>query len=123
MKNIFIKIVLLIGIYCSCCPCFGQFSTKVNLQPIDKVRYNGLNNFEVIFSTDTVQKKSEKGLRYCITIKNDSTSNMVIKNPLDHLAISLSNQWSQEVLVRTIPKELSFSYSKGKIFVNNTYVI
>jgi len=51
-----------------------------------------------------VQKESEKGLQFSIKIQNDSTSDIIIKNPVDFIGISLSNSAGREAFIQQISR-------------------
>lgn len=72
---------------------------KLNKQKHKSATSAEIDPIQVIFDIDTSQMQSDKGIRFCLKIKNDSTSNIVVRNPMDFIGISLTDKTGQSVLL------------------------
>jgi hypothetical protein len=76
-------------------------------------------NMRVIMNADTTQKSSAKGLQFSIKLQNDSATEVIVRNPLDQLQITiLDPAW----------KEVQFPYRGRRLghdggWTNNSFVV
>lgn len=81
---------------------------KLRFETIANKRNNKVSTDELqaFLKIDTVQRLSEKGLRFAIEVVNSSTADVSISNILDRLKIQLINESGSDVIVPHFPKEL-----------------
>jgi hypothetical protein len=85
-----------------CSICFAQNEYKLN-KPKKFIYNTDINGIQVTLRVDTAQKMTGEGLKFSIKIKNDSTSNIIIRNPMDFLSMGLTN----EAGIGILPNEVS----------------
>jgi hypothetical protein len=82
----------------------SQKEITLNKEVRNPSKIREINDLRAVLKIDTVQKESEKGLQFSIKIQNDSTSDIIIKNPVDFIGISLSNSAGREAFIQQISR-------------------
>lgn len=77
---------------------------------------------QVFLIIDSVQKSSEKGLEFSIKFNNATENIISIRNPVDHLFLTLINKSGKNVLFPYVSRVRNQSLSRGSV-ENNSFDI
>jgi hypothetical protein len=77
---------------------------------------------QVFLVIDSVQKSSEKGLEFSIKFNNTTENIVSIRNPVDHLFLTLMNESGKNLLLPYISRVRNQSLSKASL-ENNSFDI
>ena len=97
-KVILLIIVLLPLQLLICCRHQKPVATAFKPLPVGTGENNAGNGVQVFFKADSAQKKSGKGLQFSVKLQNDSSTSVVIRNPLDFISPSLLNEAGKDIL-------------------------
>jgi hypothetical protein len=78
------------------------------------------NKMKFSIAIDTVQKTSDRGIKFSIKIKNDSSINITIQNVLDRIYLSLKNDSGRNVLVS---QQSRSKINHHQLFKYTSYII
>jgi hypothetical protein len=77
----------------------------------------GINVFVI---TDSVQRRSDKGIRFAMKIENNTDSSIIIQNVIDTFSIHLLNAFNKDILYPYTPR--MFVHHRGR-YVYHSFII
>ena len=99
-NHLILKLTLLSVILCH--NLFAQSQKEITLKSkLDKVSEKSeIGNLKIGIIVDTMQVRTEKGIKFTVRIKNDSTTSVLIKNPLYSMSYYLMNEKRENVAIQ-----------------------
>ncbi len=120
-----LKLIPAILLLFVCVDTLAQSKNEIvfNKKNHETAKSSEIDHIQVVFAGDSAQKKSERGFRFIIKIKNDSRSNITVRNPLDNIGINLANDKGYNILIPYFSRNEIDDYKSGSVKPTKSYVV